>query len=81
MTRKLFLSMLLGTVPAMAYKQGNGKRYWVSPDGSDAAGTGSKDRPWNTIEHAIERIKPYDQLVVLKDVHVKETFMLSLRID
>lgn len=42
--------------------------FWVSPGGDDAA-VGSHDRPFATVQHAMEQLRPGDRLVVADGVY------------
>src|SRR5689334_16771418 len=37
--------------------------FYVAPTGSDAGG-GAKTTPWNTLQHAVDAIKPGDTILV-----------------
>jgi hypothetical protein len=44
-------------------RQSLGRTYYVSPAGSDA-NPGSSERPWRTVQHALDRLRPGERVLV-----------------
>jgi hypothetical protein len=53
--------------------QGAPASYWVSPEGTDEDGRGSREAPWRTLQFAVERALPGDRVVLLPGLYAGET--------
>ncbi len=53
--------------------EGEPKSYFVSPKGNDADSGGSRERPWRTIQFAVDRALPGDRIVLLPGLYPGES--------
>ncbi len=53
--------------------KGAAKSYFVSPQGEDADGTGTHEKPWRTIQFAVDRALPGDHVVLMPGLYPGET--------
>jgi hypothetical protein len=63
---------------AEAASSGRGAVRYVSPSGSDHA-SGTRSRPFRTLRHALERLRPGDTLVVRGGTYTEDITHVSLR--
>jgi len=52
---------------------GEGKSYFVSPQGEDTDTPSTREKPWRTIQFAVDRALPGDRVVLLPGVYAGET--------
>ncbi len=51
---------------------GQARSYFVSPQGSDVDGGGTRDKPWRTIQFAVDRALPGDRVILLPGLYTGE---------
>jgi hypothetical protein len=54
---------------------GDPKRWFVSPQGEDAEDRGSGERPWRSIQYAVDRALPGDRIVLRPGLYPGETHL------
>ena len=52
--------------------RGEPRAYYVSPSGTDRDGGGSRDRPWRTVQFAVDRALPGDRVLLLPGLYPGE---------
>ena len=52
---------------------GEGKSYFVSPQGEDADAPPTREKPWRTIQFAVDRALPGDRVILLPGFYAGET--------
>ncbi len=52
--------------------KGAAKSYFVSPQGEDADGNCSREKPWRTIQFAVDRALPGDRVILLPGLYTGE---------
>ena len=52
--------------------RGAARSYFVSPDGEDAAGRGAREKPWRTIQFAVDRALPGDRVILMPGLYAGE---------
>ena len=61
------------TVPATRPGPEGPQTYFVSPEGEDLAGRGSRPRPWHTLQFAVDRARPGDRIRLLPGLYPGQT--------
>jgi hypothetical protein len=53
--------------------------FYVSPNGSDASGTGAREQPFHTLQRAVQEARPGTQIILREGRHVSGAFISNLR--
>jgi parallel beta-helix repeat protein len=56
------------------YAKGGPQTFYVAPDGDDA-GPGSADRPWKTLQHAVDRALPGETILLRPGIYDQPTVL------
>jgi Periplasmic copper-binding protein (NosD) len=62
----ILIGWWMSAAAAVSAPRAFGMDYWVGPGGRDGDGRGSRARPWATLQHAADRVRPGDT------VHVRD---------
>ena len=64
----LLLILVIVSATASVLAAERGKTYYIDPEGSDGA-SGSAEKPWRTLKHAVGRVEPGDTVIVRPGKH------------